>query len=167
MTAPATVDADRVHALNRLIREKTGRVESGPEHVVSARKNLWLQVPPVEIGSTSSQSWHARRRQRAPLAPDNGATRDGAIAKRVRRLLTLLLSAALLLATAATAVDLLNTESRVADPVQTVPGPALQRAAVAAPVTALDMKVRDLRNENQKLRERLRDLERRLRSEAR
>ncbi|MEQ8515410.1 MAG: hypothetical protein RIC38_07385 [Chromatocurvus sp.] len=167
MTASPTIDADRVHALNRLIREKTGRVDSGPEHAAAPRKNLWLQVPAAGGDRTVRKPRRPARSRRTTPAPDTGAAVKGDVAQRIRRLLTLLLSAALLLATAATAVDLLTPESRA--PGQEGPArvPAFKRAAVAVPVSALEVNVRDLRSENQRLRERLRELDRRLRVKGR
>lgn len=168
MTSTPTIDADRVHALNRLIREKTGRVDSGPEHAAAPRKNLWLQVPAAVGDRTVRKPRRTARSRRTTQGPATGAAaRTGGMAQRIRRLLTLLLSAALLLATAATAVDLLILESSAPGQEGPARASALERAAVAAPVSSLDVDVRDLRSENQRLRQRLRDLDKRLQVEAR
>lgn len=160
MNASATIDADRVQALNRLIREKTGRADHGTEPVPAPRKNLWLQVPPAVGDRPVRRRTRPARRSARLRVSAPGARREGAVGQRIRRLLTLLLSAALLLTTAATAVDLLTTEQSAFLPQSAAP--ALERTTVASPVTGRNREVRDLRNENRRLRERLRALDRRL-----
>ncbi len=160
MNASTTIDADRVQALNRLIREKTGRADQGAEPVAAPRKNLWLQVPPAAGDRPVRTPRRPVRRAAATGTSAPVAGRGSTAGHRIRRLLTLVLSAALLLATAATAVDLLTAEHSAQ--LQKMPAPTLERTTVTLPVTGRDREVRDLRSENQRLRERLRALDRRL-----
>src|SRR6056297_1547185 len=98
MSAPAAIDADRVDALNRLIREKTGRPDIAMKPDAARRKNLWLQIPAVDSPP---------RKNRAPGPRASAGQKRAAgdtpadLARRFRQPLTLLLSAALLLTTAA------------------------------------------------------------------
>lgn len=162
MTAPATIDAGRVQALSRLIREKTGRVETDAAPGFSQRKNLWLQLPPAEPRSGKRRAGGGRRAASRGAAGNASPTR---LATRIRRPLSLLLSAVVLLATAATAVDLFTAQGSLTQhaiieapgaPARTLPEPSLTPGVEASA----------LQQENQRLRERLQALERALAGEA-
>ena len=175
MTAPSTIDPDQVNALNRLIREKTGRLDGGPERERTAapRKNLWLQMPPTPRGTRPQTRARAARpgRSASTTHRDRSTAETGHRGKQIRQGLTLLLGAALLVATvatAATALDLLSLETGApattptTQTTQTTPDPALSTPAggLQPPANnALAEEISQLRHENARLRERLQTLD--------
>ncbi|MFN2288308.1 MAG: hypothetical protein ABR578_08250 [Chromatocurvus sp.] len=172
MSASSTIDPDQVTALNRLIREKTGRLDGGPERerIAAPRKNLWLQMPPATRGKRP----HSRARADGPGRSASTTRRNRSTAetghrgKQVRQGLTLLLGTALLVATvatAATALDLLSLETGA--PTTTPTTPTTPDPALSAPPgrlqppadTALAEQISQLRHENARLRKRLQTLD--------
>lgn len=162
MTAYSTIDPDQVNALNRLIREKTGRLDGGPQRIAAPRKNLWLQMPPATRGTQLHKPHRVNGSARSPITSHSSAStaQSGDRGKRVRQVLTLLLGAALLVATAATALDLLSLETGAPTPTTADPAPSAPRGSLQSPANgALAEEIGHLRNENARLRERLQALE--------